>query len=1215
MNRAYRLVWNNTLNGWAVASELARGHKKTASFKVGVIALLLGMSSPLYAAPALNALPEGETVISGRAGMNRLIANRLVVNQYTDKLIAHWDSFDIGANAQVIFKQPDAGSIVLNRVSSGSASQIFGRLDANGQVFIINPAGITFGASAQVNSAALLASSMNIKDSDFLNGTLLFERNNAQGRISNAGSLNAASGNVVLLAPSILNSGNIRAVQANIFLVNAERARIVDSNATVLQAPAIASLIRQTGALTANSLESGQGKILLLANQHSAAGKLELRGSMDAQHAWVKGYDIQLTGNTSLSGNVSLEASHHLINQRVLSFNRDASTQPRLLNLSYAVDGLLFSTGARIDIPDGSTQLLRINGNYYSVINNLTQLDAMNSNASTLAGRYVLGSTVNASASVNWNAGSGFNPIGTTQSPFRGVLDGFGHSILNLNIKRPAQDRVGLFAALNGAQISRLALVNMAIQGNNDVGGLAGFMRNSTVSNVSVQGVISGNARVGGLAGYGLSSNYRYIDTAGRVNGVTSRLGGMLGYNSGGQIQYANSRSEVVGGGSASIGGLVGYNDAADISFSTSSATVSRTGILVGIADSGMGGLVGYHASGIILDSQSSASVTGLGPVGGLVGYNNGIIDGGQSSASLRYAGTSNFVSRRGMGGLVGVNDGTVTRSQASAQFNGAPFVGGLVGASWGSIDNSSVAWADQTITPGGVGGLVADNYGLVQNSQVSGNLLGNSYIGGLVNYNSGTIRDSSVNASITSLRVGAGGLVGLNSGSIVNATAYGSVQGVSDVGGAIGRSFAYGNTDHTVNNVQVFNSVSGTDSNIGGFIGLNNGVVFINNSSASGAVSGRTNVGGFVGQNRIDTIDGTPLQSNITGAVASGNVSGQNNVGGFAGINAGQIENAHASGDVTGSGGVGAAAFVWQNSGSIRNSDASGRATYGFTAVNTVNASITGSSANGSAVQAGFVGENSGQISQAYSSGTGTVRYGFAEQNYSTGQISDSVAASNAVYAGFVGSNYGQINGSAASGNVNGAGNSFIGGFAAVNLSGASINDSHASGDVSGVNTVGGLVGYNKGNISRSYATGNVSGQQYVGGLVGVNDYFKQLGSTFYVGIVRDSYATGAVTGVNVAGGLIGNSDGEIYNSYATGPVSGANAGGLAGFAGIGGVIRSSYWNLDSSGQSSSSGGKGLTAAQTRQKRSYAGWDISSDPLGSSVWYINEGTSSPVLR
>jgi filamentous hemagglutinin family protein len=72
-------------------------------------------------------------------------------------MAATWNTFNIGVNATVNFAQPSASSVALNRVTSGDPSQIMGQLNANGQVYLINPSGILFGAGSSVNVGGLVA--------------------------------------------------------------------------------------------------------------------------------------------------------------------------------------------------------------------------------------------------------------------------------------------------------------------------------------------------------------------------------------------------------------------------------------------------------------------------------------------------------------------------------------------------------------------------------------------------------------------------------------------------------------------------------------------------------------------------------------------------------------------------------------------------------------------------------------------------------------------------------------------------------------------------------------------------------------------------------------------------------------------------------------------------------------------------------------------------
>ncbi|NRA26625.1 MAG: filamentous hemagglutinin N-terminal domain-containing protein [Opitutales bacterium] len=162
-----------------------------------------------------NALPTGGNIISGTAQITQS-GNRLDITQSTQQGIIQWDSFNIGAQSTVNFAQPNSGSTTLNRVLSSDASQIFGNLNANGSVFLLNPNGVLFGNGAQVDVGGLVASSMQITDDAFLSGEYLFEGDAHSGSVINQGEL---IGNyIAMLAPEVRNEGVIIAEQGTVAL-------------------------------------------------------------------------------------------------------------------------------------------------------------------------------------------------------------------------------------------------------------------------------------------------------------------------------------------------------------------------------------------------------------------------------------------------------------------------------------------------------------------------------------------------------------------------------------------------------------------------------------------------------------------------------------------------------------------------------------------------------------------------------------------------------------------------------------------------------------------------------------------------------------------------------------------------------------------------------------------------------------------------------------
>ncbi|MEP7727934.1 ESPR-type extended signal peptide-containing protein [Marinomonas primoryensis] len=122
MNKIYKIIYSKTLGCLVVASESAKcaGGKKTARRNlVSMLAVSSLLSMPVFA----GALPTGGQVVSGAASISSN-GSAMTVHQSTDKMIANWQSFSIGADHSVTFNQPSASSVALNRVVGQDASQV-----------------------------------------------------------------------------------------------------------------------------------------------------------------------------------------------------------------------------------------------------------------------------------------------------------------------------------------------------------------------------------------------------------------------------------------------------------------------------------------------------------------------------------------------------------------------------------------------------------------------------------------------------------------------------------------------------------------------------------------------------------------------------------------------------------------------------------------------------------------------------------------------------------------------------------------------------------------------------------------------------------------------------------------------------------------------------------------------------------------------------------
>ena len=151
--------------------------------------VVLVMQLILPSGVSLWALPDGEQVTHGNVTFARS-ANQLTVTQASDKAIVNYTSFNIGSPEMVAFNQPGPSAAILNRVTGTMSSEIAGSLFANGNVYLVNPNGILFTSSAQINVGGLVASGLPMANDDFLAGRLFFSGDG--GSVINEGHLSSA---------------------------------------------------------------------------------------------------------------------------------------------------------------------------------------------------------------------------------------------------------------------------------------------------------------------------------------------------------------------------------------------------------------------------------------------------------------------------------------------------------------------------------------------------------------------------------------------------------------------------------------------------------------------------------------------------------------------------------------------------------------------------------------------------------------------------------------------------------------------------------------------------------------------------------------------------------------------------------------------------------------------------------------------------------------
>jgi filamentous hemagglutinin family protein len=1121
MNHVYRLVWSHRRNGWVAVSELARGRKKGSGRRLTLAALSL-------TAAVAQAGPTGGQVVSG-AGQISSSGTTTTITQSSQNLALNWLSFNIAPQETVNFVQPSAAAVAVNHILGNNGTQILGHLNANGQVYLINPNGILFGAGSQVDVGGLVASTLEASATSS-GGSRSFS-GSGTGSVINEGAITAANGGyVVLLGNRVSNLGTIVAqlgtvgfgagsavtltfsgdslvgmqvdrstlnnVAANGGLIQADGGRVIMTAGA--QNALLASVVNNTGVIEARTVEDHGGTITLLGGM--TAGQVNVGGTLDAS-----------APNGGNGGAIETSAARVSVADNA----RVTTAAPQGLTGSWMVDPQDFTVAASGGDITGST----LSG----------ELATTNVQLESSSGGTAGSGNVNVNDAVTWSANTSLTLTASNNVNVNANITATGSTaglVIAPNTANGAEaaSGTGVYTLNNGSSITLSgATPSLSIAGH----------AYTVINSLGAQGSVTATdlqGMSGNLSGYyALGSDIDATATASWNSGagftpIGSRSGPFIGTFDGLGHRISNLTINDLADRSVGLFGYVG-----------TTGVVQNVGLVGGSVTSGnyTGALVGSNY-GMVNNSYATSPVTGGFRTGGLVGQNYGTVKNSHATGAVSSSGY-------GTGGLVGVSGtynnnsathitnsyatGTVTSTRAG--------VGGLAGTDYGSIDNSYATGsvASTGSNPSEVGGLVGALVGPVSNSYATGQVVsaGTYQVGGLVGvvysvYSSvGAVTNSFWNVTTTGQATSAGGGTGLTTAQMQTAANFSGFNftttpgasgnnwvmvdadgSLNNAGGATGATYPmlaseYATTITNAHQLQLMSMALAASYSLG---------VDIDASATAGSSDVWSTTGGFipVGPAASAAFSGT---FNGVGHTISGLyiVTNPQNGSGMFGASGGTIEN-----------------------------------------VGLVNENMTG----GPYRSGGLVGENGGLIQNSY--------------------VTGSVVAGN-----------------------------YVGGLAGTNS--GTIRNSYSTASVVGSANTGGLVGANYGSITGSYETGSVNaGGSRVGGLVG---------ASFFNTAISNSYATGAVNGGFSVGGLVGGSYGPITDSYATGLVTGSSAvGGLVGNNHVANTITNSFWNVTTTGKSTSSGGgTGLTTAQMQQQGNFSGWDFAS------TWISYNGYTNPLLR
>ena len=874
------------------------------------IAMAIFMSSTLYTMPIThaafnnNTLPSNGTVV---AGTNVNISDPANITQGSTNAVIQWKDFSIGANATVNFSKTDGGSFnTLNYVNSGNLSQIYGTINADkGNIYIVNPAGVQIGNSAQINVGSLYVSNKSMSDDQlkaFQSGAKVDTPYTIQGNRSNAelmslGNINAANkvtfdGNRIVLDVDRVKNGQTPLGADNITIKTTEAD--LKNKDVVLGYTAYDSVNKYSGKNNSEKLAN------LILEDNITKNITKKDGFM-----WVKDGEQLQAMNTNLGGNYAFRNSIDL--NSINNFNSIENFEGNLDGLGYEVYGLhsknngLFKNTSNSIIRNFNLISGSINGttdNVGAVVGNANSTVIENvkntinvTGTNNVGGIIGTGTNVTLNGVVNAGAIKGNSNVGGLAGSLTAGSTLKGESYNLGDIKGTVNNIGGLVGSASHSTIGNKTGFQMYnhldVTGGYNVGGIVGNLEDgSTVQNVYNDGTVKATDKIESEYNYHTGKSSNLPNNATFENGIATvtvdiaNVGGIVG-NSDGNTK-ANTINNVLNNGDISSNKQSNndYYDAGNV-----------------------GGVVGSAVNTNITDATNKENdIRGAHNVGGIAGYfeegtiSNAINNGGDILATgARHNGdfikesvrnsenTKEEFNIGNMGGIVGYmfgdgsyvelssNRGTVHSAEIKKLTESVPEpskaanTGGIVG----KIDRGT------TLNLTDINDKDAPKKAAVSNSYNTGNVSGYTGVGGVVgmmyngevinSYNLGNIQTTrQVQSNEKIPAVNMGGVVGdttENSGAqalIYNVYNKGQIGDENfnyyarHVGGVVGR--LSGTVEKAYNNGAIYNGYSTVGGVVGWWVAgsvnnvFNTGNITVVNNDTQKDNGRGSEVGGIIG-------------------------------------------------------------------------------------------------------------------------------------------------------------------------------------------------------------------------------------------------------------------------------------------------------------------------------------------------------------------------------
>ncbi|MCB4805494.1 filamentous hemagglutinin family protein [Methylobacterium brachiatum] len=875
--------------------------------KTLIQALLAGTALTQPGPVRAGELPSGATTVQGSVGIATPSANQMTIQQTTQNAIVNWQSFSVGAGSRVDITQPSTSSALLNRVSGSATSTIAGQINANGQVYLVNPNGIVITPTGIVRAAGFVASTLDIADQDFVAGRRVFRGNGQSAAVTNQGTIEIQRGGyAALLGGRVENSGLISVPMGRVGLGAGEQATLDLSGDGFLQVAlpskgdgSDAALIQHSGRIAA---AGGQVVMQAATARDAARNAINLSGVVEARSVGGRNGAIVLGGGdggkVTVSGRLDTSARTAVARATARPPGRGGTITVtgddiQLKGAALLADGQ--AGGGTISVGGGFQGQGPLQRATTTTVDSATTISA-NAGQTGNGGNVVLWSDhrtdfagrISATGGAQSGDGGQAEVSGKMLLAYTGSTDltaakgTFGTLLLdpyNVTISSGASTGTGFTATGNDSVINATTLQNALRSANVTVTTGGSASPGTQAGDITVAAPLTWGSGTGGTATTLTLNAYRSILV--NANLTVNGDGGLsLNTNQGG------------------TGGLLSFGTGASASFTGANASqtlqvnflsytlvsnVTQLGAL----------LLNPRTAGSRVALATDFDVSGALPLSAPV---NTLPNG----TSVDFSGML-----QGLGHTI--NGLTVNAS--------GPYAGLFGRVQNATISNLNLTNLNVTSTYGGtgnvfVGGLVGEAVNSnISGVTVSGNISGStrsasagfSYVGGLVGINSGQITQSSSSGVVrggVAIEAETGGLVGrnLDPGSIVQSFSSSNVigsaaSGISaDTGGLIGWNTSSGAVRQayatgTVRGGDV--SGDGSSSFTGGLIGYNTGSGVVQQAYANGAVQGgsatqTSATGGLIG----NLSDGSLDQTFATGRVTSGSGSTVSTGGliGFAG-------------------------------------------------------------------------------------------------------------------------------------------------------------------------------------------------------------------------------------------------------------------------------------------------------------------------------------------